>query len=99
LSKLQVGEWVLAVGSPLCLDQTVTAGIISGKGRVGRHVQMSGDRVHGYVKTDAKINPGSSGGPLVNLDGEVVGINTFIDSLRAAWLQAGIEKVRAELAA
>ena len=66
---LEVGEWVLAVGSPLGLDQTVTAGIVSGKGKVGRHVQMSGGRVRRYIQTDAKINPGNSGGPA----GEPVG--------------------------
>jgi serine protease Do len=77
-SKLEVGEWVLAIGSPLGLEQTVTAGIVSGMGRVGRHVQMSGDRVREYIQTDAKINPGNSGGPLVSLDGEVVGMNTLI---------------------
>jgi serine protease Do len=78
--KLEVGEWVLAIGSPLGLDQTVTAGIVSGKGRVGRHVQMSGGRVRSYIQTDAKINPGNSGGPLVNLSAEVVGINTLINT-------------------
>jgi serine protease Do len=78
--KLDVGEWVLAVGSPLGLDQTVTAGIVSGKGKVGRHVQMSGERVRSYIQTDAKINPGNSGGPLVNLGAEVVGINTLINT-------------------
>jgi serine protease Do len=76
--KLEVGEWVVAVGSPLGLEQTVTAGIVSGKGRPGKHVQMSGNRVRGYIQTDAKINPGNSGGPLVNLEGEVVGVNTLI---------------------
>ena len=75
---IEVGEWVLAVGSPLGLEQTVTAGIVSGKGHVGRFVQMSGDRVRHYIQTDAKINPGNSGGPLVNLDGDVVGLNTLI---------------------
>ncbi len=78
--QLDVGEWVLAVGSPLGLDQTVTAGIVSGKGKVGRHVQMSGGRVRRYIQTDAKINPGNSGGPLVNLSSEVVGINTLINT-------------------
>jgi serine protease Do len=77
---LEVGEWVLAVGSPLGLDQTVTAGIVSGLGRVGRRVQMSGGRVRQYIQTDAKINPGNSGGPLVNLSAEVVGINTLINT-------------------
>jgi serine protease Do len=76
--KLEVGEWVVAVGSPLGLEQTVTAGIVSGKGRPGKYVQMSGSRVRGYIQTDAKINPGNSGGPLVNLEGEVVGVNTLI---------------------
>jgi serine protease Do len=78
--RLEVGEWVLAIGSPLGLEQTVTAGIVSGKGRVGRRVHMSGDRVRSYIQTDAKINPGNSGGPLVSLDGEVVGINTLINA-------------------
>jgi serine protease Do len=77
---LEVGDWVLAIGSPLGLDQTVTAGIVSGKGRTGRHVQMSGDRVRNYISTDAMINPGNSGGPLVSLQGEVVGINTLINT-------------------
>jgi len=76
--RIEVGEWVLAIGSPLGLDQTVTAGIVSGKGHVGRLVQMSGDRVRRYIQTDAKINPGNSGGPLVDLDGDVIGINTLI---------------------
>ena len=75
---IEVGEWVLAIGSPLGLEQTVTAGIVSGKGHVGRLVRMSGDRVRQYIQTDAKINPGKSGGPLVNLDGDVVGLNTLI---------------------
>ena len=76
--RIEVGEWVLAIGSPLGLEQTVTAGIVSGKGHVGRFVRMSGDRVSHYIQTDAKINPGNSGGPLVDLDGDVVGLNTLI---------------------
>src|SRR4051812_2367184 len=78
--RVQIGEWVLAIGSPLGLDQTVTAGIVSGKGHVGRRIQMSGERVRGYISTDAKINPGNSGGPLVDLDGEGIGINTLINT-------------------
>jgi serine protease Do len=78
--KCEVGEWMLAIGSPLGMEQTVTAGILSGKGRTRGKVQMSGDRVRSYLQTDAKINPGNSGGPLVDLNGEVVGINTLINA-------------------
>ena len=73
--KLEIGDWVLALGHPFDLDLTVSAGIISGKGRV----LPSGGRA-AFLQTDAAINPGNSGGPLVNLDGEVVGIDTAIAS-------------------
>ncbi len=71
--QLQIGDWVIAIGSPFELDQTVSAGIISGQGR-----ELSSIRRAKFLQTDAAINPGNSGGPLVNLKGEVVGINTAI---------------------
>lgn len=72
---LEIGDWVIAVGAPFGLDATVSAGIISGKGRELNQRQRTR-----YLQTDAAINPGNSGGPLVNLRGEVVGINTAIAS-------------------
>jgi serine protease Do len=71
--KLEIGDWVLAIGHPFDLDLTVSAGIISGKARI-----LPSGRRADFLQTDAAINPGNSGGPLVNLDGEVVGINTAI---------------------
>ena len=73
---MQVGDWVIAVGSPFGLNQTVTAGIVSAKGR--DHVGITD--YEDFIQTDASINPGNSGGPLVNLRGEVIGINTAIAS-------------------
>jgi serine protease Do len=70
---LEQGDWVLAIGSPFGLQQTLTAGIVSATGRELRQSQYN----H-YIQTDASINPGNSGGPLVNMQGEVVGINTMI---------------------
>jgi serine protease Do len=77
--SLEIGDWVLAVGNPFELEHTVSAGIISGKGRALRTGAPAGRRAE-YLQTDAAINPGNSGGPLVNLNGEVVGINTAIAS-------------------
>jgi serine protease Do len=75
----RVGQWVLAFGSPFGLNQTVTHGIISARER-GQVSLGSTIRIKDFLQTDAAINPGSSGGPLVNLDGEIVGINTAIAS-------------------
>jgi serine protease Do len=73
--KLQVGEWVIAIGNPFGLDHTVTVGVLSAKSRSGF---QGGAHFEDFLQTDASINPGNSGGPLVNLDGEVIGINTMI---------------------
>jgi serine protease Do len=70
---LQIGEWLLAIGNPFGFEHSVTAGIVSGKGR-----DLGGSPYDQYIQTDAAINPGNSGGPLVNMRGEVVGINTAI---------------------
>ncbi len=78
---MKVGDWVLAVGSPFGLDQTVTAGIVSATGRVFDSGTESLNMLfNDYLQTDAAINPGNSGGPLVNMNGEVVGINSFIST-------------------
>ena len=71
--QIQVGEWVLAIGNPFGLDHTVTAGIISAKGRV-----IGAGPYDNFIQTDASINPGNSGGPLLNMQGKVVGINSAI---------------------
>src|SRR5574341_144241 len=70
--RLEVGEWVMAIGNPFGLDGTVTSGIVSAK---GRHNITQGP-YDNFIQTDASINPGNSGGPLINLRGEVIGINT-----------------------
>lgn len=75
---LEVGDWVLAVGNPLGFAQTVTAGIVSAKGRSDMGLLPYED----FIQTDAAINKGNSGGPLVNIEGEVVGLNTAIASMR-----------------
>ncbi|MCB9497685.1 MAG: Do family serine endopeptidase [Fibrobacteria bacterium] len=77
--EIQIGEWVLAIGNPFLFRNTVTAGIVSAKGRN----QTGGDGYADHIQTDAAVNPGNSGGPLVNLRGEVVGINSSI------WTRSG----------
>ena len=76
---LQIGEWVIAVGNPFNLTSTVTAGIVSAK---GRNINIVNNQfpIESFIQTDAAINPGNSGGALVNLNGELVGINTAIFS-------------------
>ncbi len=71
--RLKVGEWVIAIGNPFGLGHTVTAGIVSAKGRV-----LGAGPYDNFIQTDASINPGNSGGPLINMNGKVVGINTAI---------------------
>lgn len=83
-ANVRIGEWVLAIGNPLGLDFTVTAGIVSAKGRGGRDLPgLGGENGYGItdmIQTDAAINPGNSGGPLVNINGQVIGINAAIAS-------------------
>ena len=78
--KLEVGEWVLAIGSPIAeiLEKTVTAGIVSAKGRSRLNISGGEITYQDFIQTDAAINPGNSGGALVNLNGELIGINTAI---------------------
>ena len=76
---LAIGEWVIAIGNPFGLSNTVTAGIVSAKGR--QDVNPDGRQLYAnFIQTDASINPGNSGGPLINIRGEVIGINTAINS-------------------
>ena len=83
-TQLDIGDWVLAIGGPFGLTGTVTAGIVSGKGR-GIGMALYED----LIQTDAAINPGNSGGPLINLQGEVVGINTALKSNRGGYEGVG----------
>lgn len=80
-NKLRVGEWVLAIGSPFGLEQTVTAGIVSAKGR-----SLPDENYVPFIQTDVAINPGNSGGPLFNMKGEVVGINSQIYSRSGGYM-------------
>ena len=73
--KLEVGEWVVAIGNPFGLPHTVTVGVVSAKGR-----NIGAGNYDEFIQTDASINPGNSGGPLINIKGEVIGINTAIIS-------------------
>lgn len=79
--SVTVGDWALAVGSPFGLEQTLTAGIISAKNRD----QIDGGQFKKFLQTDAVINPGNSGGPLINMDAEVIGINTSIATATGVW--------------
>ena len=83
--ELEVGDWVLAIGNPFGLKHTVTAGIVSAKGRSDVHIAEYED----FIQTDAAINPGNSGGPLLNLKGEVIGINTAIVSRSGGYMGIG----------
>jgi serine protease Do len=83
--NLEVGEWVVAVGNPFGLSHTLTAGIVSAKGRSSVGITDYED----FIQTDAAINPGNSGGPLVNLDGKAVGMNTAIASKNGGYMGVG----------
>jgi len=83
--KLQVGEWVIAVGNPFGLSHTITAGIVSAKGRSSVGISD----YENFIQTDAAINPGNSGGPLVNLDGQAIGMNTAIFSRSGGYMGIG----------
>jgi len=83
--RLEVGEWVVAMGNPFGLSYTLTTGVVSAKGRTSLGINDYED----FIQTDAAINPGNSGGPLLNLDGEVVGVNTAIFSRSGGYMGVG----------
>ncbi len=84
-AELEVGEWVVAIGNPFGLSHTLTVGVVSAKGRTGVGINDYED----FIQTDAAINPGNSGGPLVNLDGQVIGMNTAIFSRSGGYMGVG----------
>jgi serine protease Do len=84
-SKIEIGDWVIAIGNPFGLSETVTVGVISAVGRNNMHIAAYED----FIQTDAAINPGNSGGPLINLDGQVIGINTAIVSDSGGYMGIG----------
>ena len=84
--QIKLGEWVLAVGNPFNLTSTVTAGIVSAK---GRDLSRGDQRMQSFIQTDAAINPGNSGGALVNINGELIGINTAITSQTGSYIGYG----------
>lgn len=85
VDKLDIGEWVVAIGNPFGLNKTLTVGVVSAKGRSNIGITDYED----FIQTDAAINPGNSGGPLLNVDGEVVGINTAIYSQSGGYMGIG----------
>lgn len=84
--SLKIGEWVVAIGNPFGLEGTLTLGIVSGKGRQNLGIASRED----FIQTDAAINPGNSGGPLLNLQGEVVGVNTAIITRSTGYMGIGL---------
>ncbi|MCI5642286.1 MAG: trypsin-like peptidase domain-containing protein, partial [Chlamydia suis] len=83
--QLQIGDWAIAIGNPFGLQATVTVGVISAKGRNQLHIVDFED----FIQTDAAINPGNSGGPLLNIDGQVIGVNTAIVSGSGGYIGIG----------
>jgi serine protease Do len=84
-SKVEIADWVMAIGNPFGLSETVTVGVISAVGRSNVHIAAYED----FIQTDAAVNPGNSGGPLVDLDGKVIGINTAIVSQSGGYMGIG----------
>jgi len=83
--KMEIGDWVIAIGNPFGLNETVTVGVVSAVGRSNVHIAD----YESFIQTDAAINPGNSGGPLINLDGKVIGINTAIVSQSGGYMGIG----------